>query len=106
MWETVGWTLGWDLGAACLSGLGHLGYVVCFPGLKCLKVALEWGQLGAVGFCVIVSPLAYGVPTANGSQQLIVIGTLSGESEGGVCGCGVVAALVSGLVNYVCATAY
>ena len=33
-------------------------------------------------FCVFVSLLAYGVPIANGSQRLIVIGILSGESEG------------------------
>ena len=44
--------------------------------------------LGAVGFCVIVSLLAYGVPTANGSQRLIVIGTVSGESEGVFVGVG------------------
>ena len=41
-----------------------------------------------MGFCVIVSLLAYVVPTANGSQQLIVIGTLSGGSEGVFVGVG------------------
>ena len=64
------------------------------------------GMLGGMGFCVIVSLLAYGVPTANGSQRLIVIRTLSGGSEGGVCGCGVVTELVLGLVNYVCVSTY
>ena len=44
--------------------------------------------LGAMGFCVIVSLLAYGVPTANGSQWLIVIGTVSGGSNGVFVGVG------------------
>ena len=44
--------------------------------------------LGAMGFCVIVSLLAYGVPTANGSQRLIVIGTVSGGSDGVFVGVG------------------
>ena len=35
------------------------------------------GTFGGMGFYVIVSLLAYGVPTANGSQQLIVMRTLS-----------------------------
>ena len=41
-----GMDLGLGLGAACPSEMGHLGYVVCLPGLECLKVALEWGRLG------------------------------------------------------------
>ena len=37
-----GMDLGLGLGAACLLGMGHSGYVVGLPGLGCLKVALEW----------------------------------------------------------------
>ena len=44
--------------------------------------------LGAMGFYVIVSLLACGVPTANGSQRLIVIGTVSGGSDGVFVGVG------------------
>ena len=36
--------LGLGLGAACLSGMGLLGYVVCLLGLGCLKVAQYWGR--------------------------------------------------------------
>ena len=46
------------------------------------------GTFGGMGFCVNVSLLAYGVPTANGSQRLIVIETLSGGSEGVFVGLG------------------
>ena len=45
-------------------------------------------MLGAMGFCVIMGLLAYGVPTANGSQQMIVIGTVSGRSDGVFVGVG------------------
>ena len=80
--------LGLGLGAVCPSGMGHLNCVVCFPDLGCLKVVQKWGCLGAMGFCVIVSILAYGVLTANGSQRLIVIRILSGGSEGVFVGVG------------------
>ena len=39
------------------------------------------GMLGGMGFCVILSVLEFGVPTANRSQRLIMIRTLSGGSE-------------------------
>ena len=45
-------------------------------------------MLGGMGFCVIVSLLAHGVPTANGCQRLIVIGTVSGGSDGVFVGVG------------------
>ena len=48
-----GMDLGLGLGAARKSGMGHLGYVVCLPGLGCLKVALEWGRV--LGVWVSVS---------------------------------------------------
>ena len=44
--------------------------------------------LEGMGFYVIVCFLAYGAPTANGSQRLIVIGILSGGSDGAFVGVG------------------
>ena len=35
-----------------------------------------------MGFCIVVDLFAYGVASVNGSQQMIVMGTLLGGNEG------------------------
>ena len=63
--------------------VGNGTFRICgvFAGSWVSKGVTVVGTLGGMGFCVIVSLLAYLVPTAKGSQRLIVIGTLSGGSE-------------------------
>ena len=100
-----GMDLGLALGAACPSGMGHLGYMVCLPGLGCLRVVLVWRRLGFGLLCHceslgIWSSHCKWEPAADCDWN-----TLKGE-ECGVCGCGVVAESVLGLINDVCASAY
>ena len=61
---------------------GTLGLCGVFAGSWVSEGGTVVETLEAVGFCVIVSLLAYGVATENRSQWLIVIGTLSGGSDG------------------------
>ena len=56
--------------------MGHLGYVVFLLGIGCLKLALGCGSLG-LEYLFLVDLLAYGVEITNGSQQMIVIDTIS-----------------------------
>ena len=69
-------------------GNGTYGLCGVFVRSWVFKGGMVVGMLGGMDFCVIRSLLAYGVPTTNRSQRLIVIGMLSGGSEGVFVGVG------------------
>ena len=57
---------------------GTFGLCGVFAGIWVSKGDTGVGTFRGMGSCVVLSLLAHGVPSANGSQRLLVTGTLSG----------------------------
>ena len=83
------WNGPWvDIGGCKSIVNGTFGFSGAFAGSSVSEGGTVVGTFGGMCFYVIVSLLAYGVPTANGSQRLIAIGTVSGGSNGVFVGVG------------------